>query len=188
MLLKRVLVFAAVVLFGALSSPQQVPTVKSALVDHWNDRGCNCDWWAVVPPPSLGPTCPPPTLSGPGVVAYSVVTGGSWSPRILTNGAGCAGHTHGSVGALVYRVRTSCLAGFCAPSSFGGNLTEFLCSGTLLAAISGTHNGVVGGIPAQAIPNNASLVCLTWCCQATVAGGGFVDLSSALYGIIGDTQ
>jgi len=178
--------FVALALFGALSSAQSVPTVKIALVDHWNDRGCNCDWWKVVPPPVLGATCPPPTLSGPGVIGYSVVTGGTWSPQIQI-GAGCP-HVHGSAGPVVYKVKTTCAAGFCFASSIGGNLTEVLCGGTLLASITGAHNGVMGMIPPQPIPNNASLVCLTWCCQATVAGGGFVDLSSSLYGIVGDTQ
>ena len=189
MLLKKALVLAALALVGALSSAQQVPTVKIALVDHWNGRGCNCDWWKVVPPPSIGTICPPPALSGPGVIGYSAVTGGLWSGQIQINAAGCPGHNHGAGGPVVYMFKTSCFAGPCLPSPVGGNLLEYLCSGTPLAgSISGAHNGVMGMIPLQRIPNNASFLCITWCCQALVVGGGFVDLSSALYGIVGDTQ
>ncbi len=43
---------------------------------------------------------------------------------------------------------------------------------------------MTSNIPNQLVPNAPSLLGVSWAAQATVTGGGFTDLSSALYGVI----
>ncbi len=51
--------------------------------------------------------------------------------------------------------------------------------------IQGSHSGSTGDIPYQQIPDQTSLIGVPWAVQYTVAGGGFIDLSQAVFGIIG---
>jgi hypothetical protein len=51
--------------------------------------------------------------------------------------------------------------------------------------IPGFHDGVSGDVPSQMIPDRISLVGVPWAAQYTVLGGGFADLSQAVFGIVG---
>lgn len=55
----------------------------------------------------------------------------------------------------------------------------------MLATIPGSNNGTSGGIAPVLIPNQSSLLGLPWSAQYTVSGGGFVDLSRAVFGVVG---
>ena len=112
------------------------------------------------------------------VMPVNVVLGSSWSAPVVL------GHTHGSGGPLVLSVHTTLTNGASFASPVGGRLTEFLVAGPLLARIAGTHDGARGDIPPQGIPNSSSLVGLGWAAQYTVAGGGHVDLSQAVHGMV----
>ena len=67
----------------------------------------------------------------------------------------------------------------------GGRLTEILVAGQRLASFAGSHDGVSGDIAPVTLSRCASLVGVRWAAQYIVAGGGFVDLSQAVFGIIG---
>ena len=60
-----------------------------------------------------------------------------------------------------------------------------LIAGPLLASLSSTHNGSTSAPLTAAVPPQFGLLCLSWAAQATVTGGGFVDLSSAVSGVTG---
>jgi len=62
---------------------------------------------------------------------------------------------------------------------------EPLISGPMLATLSSTHDGSNSAPLAAAVPPQFGLLCLSWAAQATVVGGGFVDLSSAVSGVTG---
>jgi hypothetical protein len=47
------------------------------------------------------------------------------------------------------------------------------------------HDGAVSTPLSVAVPPSFALVCIPWAAQATVAGGGFVDLSSSVTGVTG---
>jgi hypothetical protein len=124
------------------------------------------------------------TFAGDGINADTVAAvpaalGTSWTAPLTI------GHTHGASGALVLKIRTGTFNGPNIPSSVGGRLTEPLITGPLLATMPGTHNGATGGVAPQPIPANLALAGLGWAGQYTVAGGGFVDLSRAVFGIVG---
>ncbi len=95
------------------------------------------------------------------------------------------GHAHGTSGAVLLEVRTGTLNGPRFPSPFGGRPMEFLTTGPVLGRIPGTHDGVSGGIVPRLIPNNPALLGRAWSAQYIVVGGGFVDLSRAVFGVIG---
>lgn len=95
------------------------------------------------------------------------------------------GHDHGASGTVLLELRTGVLNGPNFPSPLGGRPMEFLTTGRLLGRIPGTHDGVSGGIAPRLIPNDLSLVGRAWSAQYIVAGGGFADMSRALFGVIG---
>lgn len=105
--------------------------------------------------------------------------GATWSAPLTI------GHSHGASGTLVLKIRSSTSNGANVRSPYGGRLTEFLIAGPLIASIPGSHNGASGGIAPLLIPNNSALVGRSWAAQYIVVGGGFVDLSQAVFGIIG---
>jgi hypothetical protein len=105
--------------------------------------------------------------------------GAAWSAPLTL------GHAHGTGGVLVLKVRTSVLNGPNLVSPLGGRPTEVLVAGPLLATLSGVHDGASGDIAPQTIPDQFAMLGLTWAAQYTVAGGGFVDLSSAAAGMVG---
>jgi hypothetical protein len=107
-----------------------------------------------------------------------VVLGSSWSAPIRIR------HPHGAQGPIVLSVRTSIANGANFLSPVGGRLTEFLISGPLLATVPSVRAGFRGDIPPQPVPNQPALLGLGWAAQYTVAGGGFVDLSEAVYGVV----
>ena len=134
-----------------------------------------------IPAFSQGPTCPSPAPR-PGIPGGNnavVVIGNTWGPTLVL------GHSHGASGPVLVRLRTSCINGPCVGSACFPS--QLLISGTLLASIGTTHNGVSATVPSQTVPNNNALLGVPWSCQATVAGGGCTDLSSALLGVIGNT-
>jgi hypothetical protein len=112
------------------------------------------------------------------IAPLDVVVGSSWSAPITI------GHAHGTGGPLALRIRSSTVNGPNFTSPIGGRLTETLIAGPFLAAVTGTHDGLAGDVPAQPIPNDPTLVGTPWAAQYTVAGGGFVDLSRAVFGVI----
>src|SRR5262249_42072688 len=117
-------------------------------------------------------------INADSIVPLDVNIGATWSAPLAL------GHAHGTGGALLLKIRGATVNGANFSSPFGGRLTEVLVSGPLLAAVSGTHNGAAGDIPLQTVPNQVSLVGLPWAAQYTVSGGGFVDFSRAVRGII----
>lgn len=124
------------------------------------------------------------TFAGDGINADTItpvnaVLGSSWSAPLTL------GHPHGAAGPLVLKLRRSTVNGPNFISPVGGRLTEVLVAGPLYGTFSGTHNGTAGDIAPQAIPDDLSLVGLTWAAQYTVSGGGFADLSQAVAGVIG---
>jgi hypothetical protein len=151
-------------------------------VSSWNRNGRRV-WGSYGEPVSekASPTLPFP---GDGVnmdflLASPAVLGQPWMAIVNI------GHPHGTGGPMALRVRTNTFIGPVFPSPQGGRLTQFLIGGPFLASIFSTHNGVSGGFPPQAVPQNTLLFCLSWACQATVVGGGFADLSTAFTGVVG---
>jgi hypothetical protein len=114
------------------------------------------------------------------VVPADALVGYFWSAPLMI------GHPHGAGGPLRLRVRTATFNGADFFSPVGGRLTEYLIAGSALASIGGSHNGSTGDIPPQFIPNSSSVLGLFWAAQYTVVGGGFADLSQAVYGIVDD--
>ena len=116
------------------------------------------------------------TFSGDGINADTIaplnaVLGSSWSAPLTI------GHPHGAGGPLSLKVRSTTINGPNFPSPIGGRLTEALIAGPFLATIPGSHDGVTGDIAPRLIPDDFSLVGLSWAGQYTVVGGGFADLS-----------
>lgn len=107
-----------------------------------------------------------------------VVLGSDWTAPLHI------GHAHGRRGNLVLTIRSSINNGASFLSPVGGRLTEFLVSGPLLAQITGSHSGITGNIPPQPIPNQPSLLGLSWAAQYTVSGSGHTDLSQAVHGVV----
>ncbi len=124
------------------------------------------------------------TFSGDGINADTIapvnaVLGSAWSAPLTL------GHSHGAGGPLSLKVRSATLNGPNFASPLGGRVTEILVTGPLLAALTGSHDGVTGDIPPQTIPDQLSLVGTAWAAQYTVVGGGFGDLSQAVSGVVG---
>ncbi|MSR63462.1 MAG: hypothetical protein EXS08_13555 [Planctomycetes bacterium] len=111
--------------------------------------------------------------------ASPAIVGHSWSAQVAL------GHAHGASGAVLLHVRTGVFNGPNVPSPIGGRLMEPLLSGPLLATLSSTHNGSTSAPITAAVPPQFGLLCVGWAAQATVTGGGFVDLSSAVSGVTG---
>ena len=109
----------------------------------------------------------------------NAVLGSSWSAPLTI------GHPHGAGGPLSLKVRSTTINGANFASPMGGRLTEILIAGQLLASIPGSHNGVTGGAGPQVVPDDLSLVGLSWAAQYAVVGGGFRDYSQAVFGVIG---
>ena len=124
------------------------------------------------------------TYSGDGInldtiAPVDALLGGSWSAPLTI------GHPHGTGGLLTLMVRTCTNNGVNINSPAGGRRTEFLLAGPSLSVIRGFHDGITGNIPPQPVPNDTSLLGLTWAAQYVVLGGGFGDYSQAVYGITG---
>jgi hypothetical protein len=118
-------------------------------------------------------------INGDFLFASNALLGSHWNANVNI------GHFHGSGGPLTLKVRTNPINGPNFNSPLGGLLTEVLIGGPALATIVGSHNGFSGGFPPQPIPFNPALLCANWACQATVVGGGFADLSTAVAGSVG---
>jgi Tol biopolymer transport system component len=136
-------------------------------------RDRNCDFAATAA-----------TFSGDGINAdliapLEVVLGSSWSAPLTL------GHPHGAGGPLSLSVRSATINGPSFASPLGGRPTEVLIAGQFLATLAGSHDGMSGDIPPQTIPAQLSLVGTDWAAQYTVVGGGFADLSQAVYGVVG---
>jgi hypothetical protein len=113
-------------------------------------------------------------------IAYVDVEPGSpWSAPLRL------GHYHDS-GPLSLAVRTTTVTGPVFASPVGGRPTQFLIAGPLLGTIAGSHGFTSGDIPPQPIPAQPSLLGAHWAAQYTVIGGGFADLSRAVFGVIAD--
>jgi len=124
------------------------------------------------------------TFYGDGVNADAIaplnaVLGSSWSAPLSI------GHPHGAGGPLSLKVRSATINGPNFVSPIGGRLTEVLIAGQFLATLAGSHDGVSGDVPPQTVPNRVSLVGVDWAAQYTVVGGGFGDLSQAVFGVVG---
>ncbi|MSR63459.1 MAG: hypothetical protein EXS08_13540 [Planctomycetes bacterium] len=113
------------------------------------------------------------------LTASPAIVGQNWSASVTL------GHAHGSSGAILLALRTAVINGPNLNSPIGGRLTEPLISGPLLASLSSAHNGTASAPITAAVPAQFSLLCVSWAAQATVTGGGFVDLSRAVSGVTG---
>jgi hypothetical protein len=91
---------------------------------------------------------------------------------------------HGSGGPLSVKVRSATINGPSFPSPVGGRLNEVLIGGPPLATLTGAHDGVSGSV-SVALPKRLGLLCVPWAAQATILGGGFADLTTAVAGISG---
>jgi hypothetical protein len=118
------------------------------------------------------------------LTAGPAVVGGSYAPVVTIPGAG-AGHGHGVGGSVNLKVKTTVFNGPTITSSLGGRRTEILTSGSLLATVTGPHNGTVSSLAAQPVPLSFAFVCFHHAAQATVLGGGFADLSLGQEGTTG---
>jgi len=118
-------------------------------------------------------------LNADALSASPAILGQGWSAHVAL------GHTHGTGGVVQLNVRTSVFNGPNVPSPIGGRLMEPLIAGPMLATLSSTHDGTASAPIAATVPPQFGLLCLAWSAQATVAGGGFVDLSSAVSGVTG---
>lgn len=124
------------------------------------------------------------TFSGDGINADTVLPvnaslGAAWSAPLTL------GHAHGTGGLVVLHVRTTTLDGPTVTSPVGGRLMEVLVGGPLLATLTGIHDGASGDVPPAVIPDQFALVGFAWAAQYIVVGGGHVDFSQAVSGIVG---
>ncbi len=122
-------------------------------------------------------------FSGDGINADAIaprntIIGTSWNAPLTI------GHPHGSSGPLSLMVRSTTTNGPNFSSPMGGRLTEFLVGGPFLTTIPGSHDGSSGNVPNQVIPNLVSFIGVPWAAQYVVVGGGFGDLSRAVFGIV----
>jgi len=107
------------------------------------------------------------------------VVGAPWSAEVVL------GHAHGSGGSVHLALRTSAFDGPTLVSPFGGRAIEPLTSGPLLATFVLAHDGSRSDPLSVPVPPSLALVGSSFAAQATVFGGGFVDLSSARVGVVG---
>lgn len=113
------------------------------------------------------------------IAPVDMVLGKPWSAPLTI------GHGHGSGGLLYLEVRTGILDPLRYVLPVGHRRTERLITGSLLFTATGSHDGSSGDVPPFMIPLDLSLVGATWAAQYQVVGGGFVDLSQAVFGIVG---
>ena len=125
------------------------------------------------------PCSPPDALNVDILSADPVVIGQDWSASVAI------GHPHGAGGGVTLKLRTTCCSGPTLVSPFGGRQTKVLICGPILAQFSGTHNGATSTFGPIPVPVDMNLVGLQWAGQATVLGGGFADLSTAVSGVVG---
>jgi hypothetical protein len=111
--------------------------------------------------------------------ASSAIVGQAWSAQVVL------GHGHGASGVVALNLRTGTINGPNFVSPIGGRLTELLIAGPLLASLMTTHDGTSTPTIHANVPLQFGVLCRPWAAQATVAGGGFVDLSSAVAGVTG---
>jgi hypothetical protein len=169
--------------------PSFAPAPPRALIGHYNGNlGINTPLWDLtngdVPAAVVAAAPPAPVVFGAifgNLDNAKAVVGQQWGP-ILNIGT-CAG----GPGAVVVRMRTTCING---PNTtlLGGCVSEILNGGALLGLINAPHNGVISNIPNQLIP--AAALGSSWAAQAlvrgaTTAGTPAIELSSALYGVVG---
>ena len=122
--------------------------------------------------------------SGDGVnvdtlTASAPVVGASWNAQVTL------GHAHGTAGNVNIVVRPSSINGPTLFSPVGGRPFELLIAGPRLASFTLAHDGVVRDPLSVPVPASLSLVCAPFAAQATVFGGGFVDLSTSVVGQVG---
>jgi len=113
------------------------------------------------------------------LLAGAPVVGEPWSAQVTL------GHGHGTGGLVRLIVRTASINGPTLISPFGGRPFEPLLSGPRLASLLTTHDGTVSAPLVAQVPASLSLVCAPFAAQATISGGGFVDLSTGLVGNLG---
>jgi len=118
-------------------------------------------------------------INADSVAPVDIVLGAAWSAPLTI------GHPHGGGGPVTLKVRSTTVNGPNLPSPVGGRPTEILVGGPILSTFGGNHNGSTGGIAPQTVPLDGALVGLNWAAQYTVVGGGFADLSKAVFGTIG---
>jgi hypothetical protein len=107
------------------------------------------------------------------------IVGASWTPQVTL------GHGHGSGGIGLLSVRTGTFDGPRFPSPIGGRILEVLICGPRIAAVVLAHDGVATAPIEVPLPAQLALVGQSWAAQATIEGGGFVDLSTAVSGVTG---
>ncbi|HEX6882281.1 MAG TPA: hypothetical protein VF530_02810 [Planctomycetota bacterium] len=132
-------------------------------------------------------TCPSATsavyagrgLNADTIAPVDMVLGEPWSAPLTI------GHGHGTGGLLMLEVRTAILDPLRSVLPVGRRRTERLITGALLFSATGSHDGSTGDVPAIPIPLDLALVGASWAAQYQVVGGGHVDLSQAVHGIVG---
>ena len=160
-----------------------------ATIGHYNgNAGINTPLWDLtngdVPAAVIAAAPPAPGVFGPTVGNADnakAVVGQQWGP-ILNIGTCAAGP-----GAAVIRLRSASISG---PNVtlLGGCVSQVLIGGVQFGQITAPHNGVFCNVPNQLVPPGA--LGSTWAAQAVVrgansAGVGAIELSSALYGVVG---
>lgn len=171
------------------AAPSPAPAPPRALIGHYNGNlGINTPLWDLtngdLPAAVVAAAPPAAAVFGPvfgNLDNAKAVVGQMWGP-ILNIGTCAQGP-----GAVVVRMRATCING---PNTtlLGPCVSEILTGGAQLGQITAPHNGVFSNIPNQLIP--ASTLGTSWAAQALVrgqtsAGTGAMELSSALYGVVG---
>ena len=169
-------------------TPICAPTPPRALIGHYNGNlGINTPLWDLtngdVPAAVVAAAPPAAAVFGPvtgNADNAKAVVGQQWGP-ILNIGTCATGP-----GAVILRLRTAPING--PSTTLPGCVSEILIGGTQLGQVTAPHNGVICNIPNQLIP--ASALGSSWAAQATVrgattAGTAAIELSSALYGVVG---
>jgi hypothetical protein len=113
------------------------------------------------------------------LVPAPAIVGQSWSPQVTL------GHGHGTGGIALLSIRTRAVNGASIVSPIGGRTTEFLLAGPLLGTLRLAHDGAATLPVSVPVPAQLALVSVPWAAQATVAGGGFLDFSTAVSGFTG---
>jgi len=117
----------------------------------------------------------------------NAVVGRDWSATVTIPGAG-AGHGHGPNGVVILRAGKIALntpaGGPNVASPLGQRMTELLIGSSFLT-ITSPHDGSVAHMGPVRIPQRFGLVGRHYAAQATVIGGGFGDLSTAVEGVVG---
>jgi len=162
--------------------------VPCRVAEFGGNSGCNKDGW-------LGAikTAPP---APPGLPPLAACLGHNWGPQVELEQKGVhvpAGNPpkgHGASGAVVYKIFVPgspndgpCPAAPFAP--YNRRVELELAAGSLGALnVIGLHNGTLGSIVPQVIPNDISFLGATWACYAEF-GPPTRDRSQLVYGLIG---